>query len=365
MKITFILPGYGNKPIGGFRVVYEYSNQFVSQHHEVSVVHALEMPKSYIPSTNFYKKIKHIGVTMYRRLFTSRNISWQWIDPRINLLYVPTPDTKFIPDADAVIATMWGTAEYVKDYPFTKGEKFYLIQHYETWNGPKERVDATWKSNLHKIVIAKWLYDLAKQMGIDDVIHIPNAIDHTFFRLINPIDKRLQRISMMFSETEWKGSKDGIKALSIVKKQFPEVSVVFFGVGPRSNKIPSWIEYVRNPAQQYLVEEIYNGSSIYLCPSWAEGWGLPAAEAMACGCAIVSADNGGVRDYAIDGETALLSPPHNFEKLAQNIIQLLNNDNIRIRLAERGRENILNFTWERSANMFDNFIKQNINKKKV
>lgn len=358
MKIVFVLPGWPRTPGGGYRIVYKYANELVSRQHEVIVVHPHYMPNSPVQQINFYKKIRRKLGRIRNKIFPPRTISWEWIDPRVKLLYVPTLDERHIPNADVVIATAWQTAEYVEKYPSPKGEKFYFIQHYEVWSGPKERVDATWKSNLHKIVISKWLYDLAKQMGINEVIHIPNAIDHTFFRLINPIDKRLPRISMMFSETEWKGSKDGIQALSIVKKYFPEVSGVFFGLGSRSSIIPSWVEYVRNPAQEYLIEKIYNNSSIYLCPSWTEGWHLPPAEAMSCGCAVVSTDIGGVRDYAIDEDTALLSPPHEPEKLAKNIIKLLSDNNLRIQIAERGRQNILKFTWEQSANMLEGFLKK-------
>lgn len=360
MKITFILPGYGRKPIGGYRVVYEYANQFVSRGHEVSVVHPIYLLNSFKPKMSLYKNLRNKAAQVRDRLIPPHTVKWQYVDPRVNLSYVPTPDAKYVPDADAVIATAWQTAEYVEKYPLTKGEKFYLIQHYEIWSGPKKRVDATWKSNLHKIVIAKWLYKLAKQMGIDDVIHIPNAIDHKKFRLVNSIKNRKQRISMLFSTTELKGSKDGIKALLIAKEVFPELSAVLFGVGPRSKIIPQWIEYVQNPSQDYLVKNIYNGSSMYLCSSWMEGWHLPPAEAMACGCAVVSTDIGGVRDYAIDGETALLSPPRNPEKLAENIIKLIKDDNLRIQIAKRGRSNILNFTWEHSAAMFENFLKDHL-----
>jgi len=358
MKIVFILPGWPRKPGGGYRIVYKYANEMASRDHEVTIIHPHNMPNNPVEQKNYCLKLRPKLGRIRNKIFPPHTISWEWIDPRVKLLYVPTIDEKYIPNADAVIATAWRTAEYVEKYSLLKGEKFYLIQHYEIWSGPKERVDATWKSNLHKIVISIWLKELAEKIGAKDVFHIPNAIDHTLFRLIHPIDKRPQRINMMFSETELKGSRDGIKALSIVKKQFPEVSVVFFGVGHRSNKIPSWIEYVRNPAQQYLVEEIYNGSSIYLCPSWTEGWHLPPAEAMSCGCAVVSTDIGGVRDYAINGETSLLSPPHEPEKLAKNIIKLLSNDDIRVRLAKQGRENILKFKWDRSANMLEDFLKR-------
>ncbi len=49
---------------------------------------------------------------------------------------------------------------------------------YEIWDGPKEQVDETWTLPLHKIVIARWLYDLAQQhFHQNEITYIPNGID--------------------------------------------------------------------------------------------------------------------------------------------------------------------------------------------
>lgn len=364
MKITFILPGYPWRPVGGFRVVYEYANYLVARGHEVTVIHPRRLPNwNPPPPPNFYRWLRRKAGHLHshlRDLVLRPKVEWQPVDPKVKLFYVPTLDTRYISDADAVVATAWHTAEYVETYPPTKGEKFYLIQHYETWDGPKERVDATWKSSLHKIVIAKWLLALAEELGVQDVVYIPNAIDHKVFRLTRPIDDRPQQISMMFSQAEWKGPADGLRALSIIHKQFPEASAVLFGVGRRPSALPQWIQYVQNPPQDVLVNDIYNRSSIFLCPSWLEGWGLPGAEAMACGCALVSTDNGGVLDYAEHEKTALLSPPKNPEALAKNLLRVLEDDNLRIQLARAGHERIKEFTWDRSTDLLEQFLRQHV-----
>jgi glycosyltransferase involved in cell wall biosynthesis len=156
---------------------------------------------------------------------------------------------------------------------------------------------------------------------------------------------------MLYSGQNWKGGADGVKALTAAKAAFPRLDAVCFGVDARPKILPAWIQYRRNPPQEDLVEQVYNGSSIYLCPSWAEGWYLPGAEAMACGCALVSTDCGGVRDYAIDQETALLSMPRDPDTLAANIIALLSDDERRLALARAGRQYIRYFTWDRSTDL--------------
>jgi glycosyltransferase involved in cell wall biosynthesis len=122
--------------------------------------------------------------------------------------------------------------------------------------------------------------------------------------------------------------------------------------------LPSWIEYIHNPSRVSLVEDVYNASSLYLCPSWSEGWHLPPAEAMACGCAVVSTDIDGVRDYARPGRTALLAPVHDSAALAAHIVRLSRNDDERVRLALAGNEFIGACTIERSLDAFELCLKE-------
>jgi hypothetical protein len=111
-----------------------------------------------------------------RNLILKPKVYWQQIDKRVKMLYVPEPTTRYVPDADAVFATWWATAELVLEYPPNKGGKFYLIQHYEVWGGPKERVYNTWRMPLYKVVIAKWLYEKGLEIGVPaiEMTHIPN-----------------------------------------------------------------------------------------------------------------------------------------------------------------------------------------------
>lgn len=360
MKINIVLPPYSSKPVGGYRVAYEYANALANRGHEVSIVHPFYISEGVFPKT-FLGKLKKITKFLVHKLpFVNREqkVTWQQIEPKVKVLFIPSLNEKYIPNSDVVIATAWYTANYVNDYSISKGRKYYLIQHYETWNGSIEKVNATWLYSMKKIVIAKWLLEVGMKLGATDMLHIPNAIDHRKFRLIKSITERRKRVAMLYHTEAWKGAADGIEALKIVKKDFPELEVVFFGVSQRNENIPEWIEYVQNPSQEKLVNDIYNNSAIYLCPSWLEGWGLPSIEAMACGCALISTDNGGVKDYGVDGETALISPPKDPVRLAENLLKVLKDDNLRIKLAEKGRQAILQFNYETSTHKLEKFLRE-------
>ena len=353
MRISFVLPSFPEVPVGGYRVVYEYANRLASRGHKVSVVHPRRLALS--PPKSLYRWVRRRARRILDRLFVPQ-VDWQPIDRRVSMLYVPDLRPGHVPDGDAIFATAWQTADHVLGFPQSKGVKFYLIQHYETWAGPKEEVDATWRAPLHKVVIAKWLLELGRELNCDDMEYIQNGIDHARYRLVSPIASRPKQVAMMYSVQDWKGSRDGLRALAIIKEGRPDLRAVLFGTPRRCVSIAEWIEYRQNPPQAELVNEIYNGSSIYLCASWSEGFSLPPAEAMACGCAVATTDCGGIREFAEHEVTALISAPRDPESLARNIARLLRDDGLRQRLAKAGHERIQNFTWERSTDQLEQFI---------
>jgi glycosyltransferase involved in cell wall biosynthesis len=114
-----------------------------------------------------------------------------------------------------------------------------------------------------------------------------------------------------------------------------------------------------NPPQEFIVNEIYNRSRIFLCSSHVEGFGLPSIEAMACGAALVTTSNGGADDYAIHGETALVCEPGDVTAMADHIERLLHDDELRIQLARQGGEYVRQtFDWDASAERLEAFLNE-------
>jgi len=363
MKITFILPGYSWKSVGGFRVVYEYANHLVARGYEVTVVHPRRLPNwNPSPPLNLYLWLRRKAGYL-RNLILKPKVEWQPIDRRVRMLYVPEPTVKHIPDADAVFATAWQTAELVIRYPPGKGQKFYLIQDFDSFFGPKERLEATWREPFKKVVISRWLHDKVLsavcQKENEDIVVIPNGVNQQVFRLLNDIISRPRKVAMMYSLASYKAPEDGLKALEMCREKFKDFQGVVFGPGAKPKSLPPWIEYKANVDSETLVQ-VYNSASIFLSSSIAEGFAFPPAEAMACGCAVVTTDSGGICEYAEHERTTLLSPVKDPEALAKNLLRLLKDDNLRIQLAKAGHERIKEFSWKWSTDLLEQFILQHI-----
>jgi glycosyltransferase involved in cell wall biosynthesis len=353
MRITFLLPNYSHLPVGGFKVVYEYANRLQDRGHRVTVVHprSVERQKgaAWLLKNWFWwpNQVRRRDGTL---------VPWFPMHRDVKLRMVPDLRSAFVPRGDAIIATAYQTAEWLNTYSPAHGRKYYLIQHYETWAGSNARVNATWRMPLRKLVIARWLVDVACELGVvDDVDYVPNGLDLGRFRIFRPIDSRPRRIGMLHHSYPWKGTAIGQAALERVRQAAPDVDVVYFGVMPRPDDVPEWVTYICNPHPEQLAE-LYNSCAIFLSASWTEGWGLPPAEAMACGCAVVSADNGGIRDYAIHDRTALLAPPKDPQALAESIMRLLNDDSLRRTLAHAGHEQVQVFTWDAAVTRLENAL---------
>ena len=364
MKVTFLMPGYMWGPSGGYRVVYEYANQLVARGHQVAVVHPRHLDLTLSTKPTFRHRFRNLRLLLRESFFTPK-IHWHRVDNRVRLLYVPRLRDSYIPDADVLFATAWNTAAPLMKCSASKGVKSYLIQHYETWMGPKDLVDQTWRLPVRKVVIARWLLQLGHNLGGHSFTYIPNGIDHTHYRLTQPIEARPRQVAMMCSYVPFKASRDGIAALEIARQRFPDLKVVLFGNSYRPSWVPDWMTYKSDPPQGEIVERFYNGSSIMVSPSLTEGFGLPAVEAASCGCALVATDNDGHREYVKHGDTGLLSPPQDPQALASNICALLADDDLRIRLARAANTFVQQYTWQHSTDLMESFLVETAQRKSL
>jgi glycosyltransferase involved in cell wall biosynthesis len=92
----------------------------------------------------------------------------------------------------------------------------------------------------------------------------------------------------------------------------------------------------------------YSAAKIAVVPSLYEGFGLPAAEAMACGVPVIATTGGALPEVV--GDAGILVPPRNADALAAAIKQLLADKQAQQRMSEAGRKRVREkFSWEQAA----------------
>ena len=86
---------------------------------------------------------------------------------------------------------------------------------------------------------------------------------------------------------------------------------------------------------------------------------MPPMEAMACGAALCTYDNGGCRDYAIEGKTAVVAARRDVDGLARGLEQLVVDEALRSRLAADGQAFITSrFGWEEATARFETVLRE-------
>ena len=334
MKITILAPHV--RIAGGVRAILTYADRLAARGHDVTLV---------VPARGALR-----GAWLNAR---RRGPDWMpGFHARVRWVRRWRADA--LPDGDAVIATAWQSAPVAAAAPARCGAKFYLVQHYESlYHGDPAAVDATYRLPLEPIVISTWLREILRERFGREAEVLVTPVDRALFhRVPATVTTSRPRVLMLHHEYAWKGVADGLAAIGRVKSRVPGLTLVGFGVKAPREALP-YDEFHANPPQAALAA-LYSGSDIYLCPSWDEGLGMPPMEAMACGAALVTYDNGGCRDYAIDGETALVAPRRDVDALAAALARMASDEPLRARLAAAGHARVTTaFDWDRAVNRLE------------
>lgn len=96
------------------------------------------------------------------------------------------------------------------------------------------------------------------------------------------------------------------------------------------------------------VVELLNRAEAFLFPSWSEGFGMPNLEAMACGCPVITSAVFAIPEVV--GDAALiLKDPADWRGLAELLVDVVQDKEVRATLVERGLRRASSFSWEQSA----------------
>lgn len=140
-----------------------------------------------------------------------------------------------------------------------------------------------------------------------------------------------------------------LKSVPLVLKQLPDFRLEIAGDGPckteleelsRSLGIQNAVTFLGETRD---VAGVLRRGSLFVLPSLTEGVSLTLLEAMACGLPIVATDVGGNPEVVIDGETGLLVPASNIEKLAEAIVKMMSCSETRRNMGSAGRRRVEEF----------------------
>lgn len=93
--------------------------------------------------------------------------------------------------------------------------------------------------------------------------------------------------------------------------------------------------------------DAYRAADLFVLPSRYEGFGIPAAEAMACGTPVICGDCGALRE--VGGDAVRFVDPDDIDAMAATMRVVLTNDSLAAMMAQRGLEQVRRFDWHTAA----------------
>ncbi|MDD5032324.1 MAG: glycosyltransferase family 1 protein [Patescibacteria group bacterium] len=113
-----------------------------------------------------------------------------------------------------------------------------------------------------------------------------------------------------------------------------------------------FLDYIPRQDKVYL----YNLASVFVYPSFYEGFGFPPLEAMAAGVPVVSSFSSSLPEVA--GSASLLVDPYKTREIARAIERILSDENLKNNLIEKGRERVSLFSWQKAAEKYLDVFKE-------
>lgn len=156
-----------------------------------------------------------------------------------------------------------------------------------------------------------------------------------------------------------KNLKNLLKAFSIFKKR-QKSGLKLVLAGRLAWKYDSFLEdlkkykyredvvmpgYIAEPELALVTASAY--AMVY--PSFFEGFGVPVLEAMRCQVPVITSSHSSMEEIA--GDAALYADPENFEEIAEKMMRLYKDEDLRKRLIEKGKLVAAQYSWKRTAEL--------------
>ena len=203
--------------------------------------------------------------------------------------------------------------------------------------------------------------EIERLMGIpgNRIRVVYNGVDTEVFRTLDGMPKKSN--SLIFvgnTEDRKKGIKYLLQAMKMLENECQVKLTIIDGGAPEAQYAPALMQQINlngrvTFARRLSADDLvkwYAAADIAVVPSMFEGFGLPAAEAMACEVPVIAFAAGALPELVADGETGILVPPADVTKLAAAIKKLVEDKELRLRMAKAARKRVEEkFNWEKAA----------------
>ena len=316
---------------GGSKVIFEHAERLAGMGHDVAIISFDAAPDWHTVRLPFYQSNFALSGVRDLPRFDIAVSGFFWINMLILLLGNRT-------------------------YHFAQGDEWTF--GYDTFDALTK--DAVWQ--FHNLPNRQIAVSTFLAQAIDNHFErpqhtlIPVSIEDFFEP--GPVKNSGQVLMIGAEMNRFKNVPMMMQALDILRARGYPLKVVWISSAPRQNADFA-CDFHHSPERR-LIAQLYRTSEVFVSASDFEASPLPILEAMKSGTAIVTSDSGGIRDYVVNGENALVVSPHTAEALAGAIARLLDDGALRDALARNGRETSRRFSWDFSMKKLQDMLYEDL-----
>lgn len=404
----------GLKPITGQWLNAELNREEQVGSNELLICTIAEDKECYIDGKNKYLVLDH-GNIIHFKVNDDAIHDWK------NVIDIEKPDCILIWGTECAVghAVLLANKLAKKPVPVAVYIQGVMKSIYENYRGGLTDLEIKRISTLLEKIRHTGILDFEKQyynyylrekevLELTDYIIVENKWAESIYRDMNPRIKVLNHrlpIHNVFFQKEWseskiethriitsaagyplKGLHQLIKALVLVRDKYPDVSLIVpglnsFMVHGFKNRISQhgFNRYVRRLIEKNGLKNsvIFSGpltpeqyaeemcrSEVFVCASAIENHSSTLREAMSIGIPCVSSAVGGILEFATADVNCLLYQFNDYEKLAEYICRLFNNQELRMKLSYEGRRTISNMYLENKLMSMQEIYKEMVNWRK-
>lgn len=310
MKIAFIEPHL--KCVGGIRRIVETANRLIKFGHTIDIFTPTGKPCAWLECAANVKMLSDIKKYEYDVAIFNLAEQYQELNQakaKLKVFWVLAPEALYKKPSIPIEALQ---------------QKFFLI------------ANSQFTSNYIRQHIS-----YPKQIPI-----IPGGLNKDHFRYDAELPKQYD-ILYYGSSRPWKGTQ-------VVQ------AMLSYQTNARCKKL-SVIKMEGKNTPQTEMYKLYNSAKIYVSANLVEGFSFGQLEAMACGCAVVTTDDGGSRDYIKNSYNAMVCL-RNSMHIYQTILQVLQNKSLYKTLVKNGLQTAAEsrFDWDNCTQQLEKVFKEQL-----
>lgn len=321
--IAYLLPGVGIS--GGVGVVFQHVNRLKKRGYDVVLL------------TQDY----------------DTNTSW-FPNQTVEVFYMA--DCPY--DIDILIATGWSTAFDVAK--IKARYKCYFVQSDETRFFPHESKShhlayLSYCMDFHYLSEAQWIIEWLKNFK-KETTYVPNGVDTEIFHKVAPLEKKGAKVRVLLEgpiDIPYKGMEDAFAVVNDLDEDIEVWCVSGAGKPKKEWRCDRFFEKV----EMQDMKKIYSSCDILLKMSRVEGFFGPPLEMMSCGGVSIVSKVSGYDEYIVDGYNALVIDERDVNGAKEAIKRLIHDKELYKTLVANGQATVKEWTWKRSIDMLEDFIK--------